>query len=260
MSSLEPTLNQLDEFVDRGAFVAPTIDPSKTVLLVLDMQKLIVDPQGAGYVQSVGGAPEGKDTVEPVVRVIEACRDRGIQVVYSLWGLRPDGLDKGICAPKWPALEPGTPQSPASWGNRDAEFDDAIKPREDEPVMYKHRFSSFYHTPLDEYMRELGADTLVIAGVTSANCAHATAIDGWNMNYKIVVLADTTTAVPASNENQPLGYGQHWEALRNIQMNYGDVLLSSEFFEKLGGATNGAQPGFAGTTQGQPAATQTSAY
>ncbi|MDB5937436.1 MAG: hypothetical protein JWQ01_4780, partial [Massilia sp.] len=96
-----------------------------------------------------------------------------------------------------------------------------------------HRFSSFYHTPLDEFMRELGADTLVIAGVTSANCAVATAIDGWNMNYKIILLADTTTAVPATNPDQPLGYGQHWEALRNIQMNYGDILLSTEFLDKL---------------------------
>jgi nicotinamidase-related amidase len=82
-------------------------------------------------------------------------------------------------------------------------------------------------------MRELGADTLVIAGVTSANCAHATAIDGWNMNYKVIVLADTTTAVPSSREDQPLGYGQHWEALRNIQMNYGDVITVAEFLERV---------------------------
>jgi biuret amidohydrolase len=234
MSSLDFTLEHLDDVVDRSAFVAPEIDPSKTVLLVLDMQKLIVDPDGAGHVPSVGGAPEGKDTIEPVNRVIEACRAKGIPVVWSLWGLRGDGLDKGLCKAKWPALNPGAPDSPASWGNRDAELDDAMQPAEGEPVMYKHRFSSFYHTPLDEYMRELGADTLVIAGVTSANCAHATAIDGWNMNYKIVLLADTTTAVPAPNENQPDGYGQHWEALRNIQMNYGDVRLSSEFFELIG--------------------------
>lgn len=234
MSSLDFTYEHLDDVVDRSAMVSPTIDASKTVLLVLDMQKLIVTPGGAGYVESVGGAPEGKDTVEQVNRTIEVCRERGIPIVWSLWGLRGDGLDAGRAKEKWPGLNPGAPDSPASWGNRDAEFDDAMKPREDEPVMYKHRFSSFYHTPLDEYMRELGADTLVIAGVTSANCAITTAIDGWNMNYKMILLADTTTAVPASNKDQPLGYGQHWEALRNFQMNYGDVLTVDEFVEKVG--------------------------
>ncbi len=242
MSSLDFTYEHLDDVIDRSASVAPVIDPAKTVLLVLDMQKLIVDPEGAGYVPSVGGAPAGKDTIEQVNRTIDACRGLGVQVVWSLWGLRGDGLDAGICTAKWPGLEPGAPHSPASWGNRDAELDDAMEPADGEPVMYKHRFSSFYHTPLDEYMRELGADTLVIAGVTSANCAHATAIDGWNMNYKIVVLADTTTAVPAPLEDQPLGYGQHWEALRNIQMNYGDVATVSEFLERVTPGNREAQP------------------
>jgi len=238
-SSLDFTLQHLDEAVDRSNRFITEIDPKKTVLLVLDMQKLIIDPDGAGYVKSVGGAPEGKDTIEPTNRVIDACRNAGIHVVWSLWGLRPDGLDTGIAAPKWAGLNPGAPDSPASWGQRDAELHDDMHPRDGEPQIYKHRFSSFYNTPLDEYMRELGADTLVIAGVTSANCAMATSIDGWNKNYRIVLLADTTTAVPATNEDQPLGYGQHWEALRNIQMNYGDVLLSSEFFDLLNRA--GAQ-------------------
>lgn len=242
MSSLDYTYEHLDDVVERVAWVAPEIDPAKAVLLVLDMQKLIVDPDGVGYVPSVGGAPAGKDTIEPVQRTIAACRELGMQVVWSLWGLRGDGLDAGLCKAKWPPLEPGTPASPASWGNRDAELDDAMHPAENEPVMYKHRFSSFYHTPLDEYMRQLGADTLVIAGVTSANCAHATAIDGWNMNYKVIVLADTTTAVPASNADQPLGYGQHWEALRNIQMNYGDVLTVAEFLERVQSSDRAAQP------------------
>jgi ureidoacrylate peracid hydrolase len=233
MSSLNFTLQHLDDVIDRSHRAIDTIDPKRTLLLVLDMQKLIIDPDGAGYVKSVGGAPEGVDTIEPTNRVIDACREAGIPVVWSLWGLRPDGIDKGICAPKWPGLNPGAPDSPASWGNRDAELHDDMAPREDEPRIYKHRFSSFYHTPLNEYMREYDADTLIIAGVTSANCGVATTIDGWNMNYKVAILADTTTAVPAVNDDQPLGYGQHWEALRNIQMNYGDVLLSSEFLEML---------------------------
>jgi nicotinamidase-related amidase len=233
VSSLDFTLEHLDDVIDRTYRAVTAIDPKRTMLLVLDMQKLIIDPDGAGYVKSVGGAPEGVDTIEPTNRVIDACRAAGIPVVWSLWGLRPDGIDKGMCAPKWPGLNPGAPDSPASWGNRDAELHDAMKPRDDEPQIYKHRFSSFYHTPLGEYMREYDADTLIIAGVTSANCGVATAIDAWNMNYKVAILADTTTAVPASNEDQPLGYGQHWEALRNVQMNYGDVLLSSEFLEML---------------------------
>jgi nicotinamidase-related amidase len=235
MSSLDFTYDHIDDVLPRGAWVAPTIDPARTMLLVLDVQNLIVSESGAAYVQSVGGAPEGKDTIEPIKRVLEACRDKGIPVVWSLWGLRPDGMDAGLAKAKWPGLDCGSPTSPGSWGNPagDDLLHPEMKPLDGEPVMYKHRFSSFYNTPLEEYLREDDRDTLIIIGVTSANCMHSTAIDGWNKNYKIVCVADTTTAVPAPNEDQPLGYGQHWESLRNIQMNYGDVLLSTELIEKL---------------------------
>lgn len=235
MSSLDFTYENIDKVLPRGAWVAPTIDPKRTMLLVLDVQNLIVNETGAAYVKSVGGAPEGKDTLEPIKRVLEGCRDKGIPVVWSLWGLRPDSKDAGLAKAKWPGLDCGAPNSPASWGNPTGDdlLHTDMKPLKDEPVMYKHRFSSFYNTPLEEYMREDDRDTLIIIGVTSANCMHSTAIDGWNKNYKIVCVADTTTAVPAPNEEQPLGYGQHWEALRNIQMNYGDVLLSSELLDKL---------------------------
>jgi ureidoacrylate peracid hydrolase len=235
MSSLDYTYDHIDDVLPRGAWVAPEIDPARTMLLVLDVQNLIVNETGAGYVKSVGGAPEGKDTLEPIKRVLEACRDKEIPVVWSLWGLRPDGRDAGLAKDKWPGLDCGAPGSPASWGNPtgDDQLHPDMKPLDGEPVMYKHRFSSFYNTPLEEYLREDDRDTLIIVGVTSANCMHATALDGWNKNYKIVCVADTTTAVPAPNEEQPLGYGQHWEALRNIQMNYGDVLLSTELLEKL---------------------------
>lgn len=233
MSSLDYTYTHLDEIIDRSAFVVPIIDPAKTLLLVLDMQKACVTPGGAMYIESVGGAPEGKDVVEPVTKVLEACRAKGIPVVWSLWGLRPDGKDAGIADKKWPGVLPLS-DFPGSWGNGGDELDDALKPLDDEPIIRKHRFSSFYHTPLNEYMRRAGADTLVIAGVSTGNCVMATAIDGANQDYRVIVLADTATAIPATLSEQPLGYGQHWEALRNIQANHGDVLLTTEFLHKIG--------------------------
>ena len=241
MSSLDYTYEHLDDVIDRTFRVAPEIDHTKTALLVLDLQKLICDPAGAAYVESVAGAPAGQDVLGPVRNVIDSCRDVGMHIMWSLWGLEGDGRDTGIAALKWPGMEPGTPGSPATWGNRDAELVDGFEALPGEPVVYKHRFSSCYNTPVLEYMREWGIETLVICGVTSANCAHATTIDAWNQNYKVIVLADTTTSIPHPGENQPLGTGQHWEALRNIQMNYGDILTSQEFLALLNDSTGSGE-------------------
>lgn len=224
--------------------VAPEIDPSRTALLVLDAQKLIMEREGTGYCPSVAGAPSGEETIEPTERVVERCREEGIPVIWSMWGLRPDGWDAGPYALKWPPLNPGQPGSPVTWGHpHTEELAGNLQPREGEPVIRKHRFSTFYNTSFDDYLRQYGIEYLVIAGVTCANCGHATAIDGCNRDYKVIMLADCSTSIPHptaytdsgadSGAEPPMGYGQHWEALRNIQMNYGDVLTSPEFFDKL---------------------------
>ncbi len=239
MSSLDYTYQHIDEVIDRSHMITKKLDPKKTLLLVLDMQKGCVTPGGAMYIESIGGAPEGKDTVPVVAQVLQACRDAGIPVVWSMWGLRPDGKDAGYADTKW-GLEGQLADFPASWGNGADELDDTLKPDPDEPVIRKHRFSSFYGTPLTEDMRRAGADPLVIAGVSTGNCVITTAIDGANQDFKVITLADTNAAIPATLDNQPDGYGQHWEALRNIQANHGDVWLSTEFLEQLESATASA--------------------
>jgi nicotinamidase-related amidase len=231
MSSLDFTYKHIDDYIDRSAMLAPTIDPKKTMLLVLDMQKACAEPGGAMYIPSTGGAPEGKDVVQPVVNVLAACRAKGIPVVWSLWGLRPDGKDAGFADVKW-GLVDQLATFPGSWGNGGDELVDELKPLPDEPVIRKHRFSSFYGTALTEYMRRAGCDTLVVAGLSTGNCQLATAIDGANQDFKIVVLADTTAAIP-SGKDDPMGYGQHWEALRQIQANHGDVRTSIEFLQMI---------------------------
>ncbi len=233
MSTLDYTYENIDKVIDRSARVAPTIDPEHTMLHVLDMQKACVTPGGAMYIESTGGAPEGKDTVQPVLTVLETCRAKGIPVVWSKWGLRSDGKDAGMADKKWPGALPLS-TFPGAWGNGGDELDDAMKPLDGEPIIEKHRFSSFYNTRLNEYMRKAGADTLIVAGVSTGNCVISTAIDAANTDYKIIVLADTTTAIPSGLPDEPLGYGQHWEMLRNIQANHGDVLLSTEFLAQIG--------------------------
>jgi ureidoacrylate peracid hydrolase len=62
----------------------------------------------------------------------------------------------------------------------------------DEIIVKKHRYSAFYGTDLEIILRGLGIDTVVIAGVTTENCCHATARDALFRDYKVVFLSDAT--------------------------------------------------------------------
>jgi nicotinamidase-related amidase len=110
-------------------------------------------------------------------------------------------------------------------------------PQKGEPAIKKHRNSSFYGTPFNEYLTEDNAEYLVIVGSSTANCVPTTARDGFDRGFKVIVIADAGTAIPLNfhgrdpkyDKNTPEGHGQYWESLRNIQAQYAEVMSSDEF-------------------------------
>jgi nicotinamidase-related amidase len=54
----------------------------------------------------------------------------------------------------------------------------------------KQRFSAFYQTNLDDILAELGARTLIMAGITTAWCVRSTAVDAYQRDYQVVLASD----------------------------------------------------------------------
>jgi hypothetical protein len=61
-----------------------------------------------------------------------------------------------------------------------------IGPQGNDIVIKKHRYSGFYGTDLEIVLRGLGVDTVIVTGVTTENCCHATARDAMFRDYKVV--------------------------------------------------------------------------
>jgi nicotinamidase-related amidase len=62
-------------------------------------------------------------------------------------------------------------------------------------VLWKPRWSAYHRTPLDEHLRELGVDTVVVAGCNFPNCPRATVFDASERDYRVVVVPDATSQV-----------------------------------------------------------------
>ena len=226
--------DKLNKYVDRSNSFTKKLDLKRTVLHCLDIQNLCLNPRGADYIESVAGAPSGADTLGPAMRILDLAREKGIKVTWSMWGMRPDGADLGVYKLKYP-----------SWKDHDLPFNhetwngalcDGFEPRKGEPVIKKHRNSSFYGTPLNEYLTEDNAEYLIIVGSSTANCVPTTARDGFDRGFKVIVVADAGTAIPVNphgrnpkyDDATPEGFGQYWELLRNIQVQYAEVMSSDE--------------------------------
>ena len=154
------------------------IDPSTTALIVVDMQNDFVAP--GAPMQS----PAGHAMLPHLQRALACCREHGIPVIYTAHVHRAGGCDLGLLAHAPPigrgeALVDGSPGA--------AIFPE-IAPRDGEIVITKHRFSAFYGTDLEIILRGLGVTTVVITGVTTENCCHATARDAFFRDFQVVFL------------------------------------------------------------------------
>jgi nicotinamidase-related amidase len=80
-----------------------------------------------------------------------------------------------------PALNVLTPDSP--WVQVDAR----LAPVDGEVVVEKQWASAFFGTDIDAQLRERGVDSLVVTGLTTSGCVRATAVDGLQYDYPVVV-------------------------------------------------------------------------
>ena len=72
-------------------------------------------------------------------------------------------------------------------GSHWVEIDPRVAPVAGEEVIEKQWASGFFKTSLDARLTAAGADSLVVTGLTTSGCVRATAVDGLQFNYPVVV-------------------------------------------------------------------------
>ena len=170
------------------------IDPGTTALIVVDMENDFVAP-GAPL-----EAPAGRAMVPNLQRALACCREVGIPIIYTAHAHRPGGSDLGRRFAVHPAIGQGKALVDGTPG---VSIFPEVAPRDGEVVITKHRYSAFYGTDLEIILRGLGVTTVVIVGVTTENCCHATARDALFRDYRVIFLADAT----ATSDYPDRGYG-----------------------------------------------------
>jgi len=115
-------------------------------------------------------------------RAIEAARAAGVSVVYA--------NDEGG---SWQNDAPRVVQ--AALRGRGGELLEALVPADGEPVLLKHRYSAFDHTPLDILLASRNVERVVLVGAATEGCVVQTAIDAreQGLHASIVVNACVTT-------------------------------------------------------------------
>lgn len=148
----------------------------KPALVIVDMIK-----DNVGTEKHHRVAREAREIVSPLKRFIDFSREEKIPVIYANDSfLKDDFIFQGGLAEH------------ALRGTEGARVIDEIAPADGDYVMGKLRFSAFFRTDLDQVLRRLGVDTVLVAGISTVWCVLLTAADAVANDFFTVILEDLT--------------------------------------------------------------------
>jgi ureidoacrylate peracid hydrolase len=217
-----------------------TIQIPKTAVIVVDMQNDF-GAKGGMFDRAGLDISVIQSTVRPTSRVLASARQSGIAIVYLKMGFRPDlsdlgdsespnrtrhlhfGVGQRLSAPD------GTEGRMLIRDTWNTDIVTELKPESGDTVVYKHRFSGFFETELDDVLKSLGIKYLIVTGCTTSVCVESTVRDAMFRDYSCVLLADCM--------GEPIGNGlprsNHEASLLTMQTLFGWVSTSEAFLKSL---------------------------
>ena len=180
---------------------------ARAAVVVIDFIRAYTTPGAAFYAAGVVSA------VDATVPLLAAARDARVPVIYTKVLYHRSGSDGGLFVRKVPALRVLVEGEPLG------DIDPRIPPRDEDLVIVKNYPSAFFGTSLAPTLMAQGIDTLVLTGCSTSGCVRATAVDGIQHGFRVIVPRE---CVGDRHD------GPHDASLFDIHAKYGDVVSRQE--------------------------------
>ena len=195
---LEKILIELGPYRERKS----KLTPAQTALLVIDLQHFF----------SQIAQPILKNTMQ----VIQSCREKNIQVIFTQHGHVNPASDGGVLAEWWGEI--------IRYGTEDWKFLSEIKIESKDIIIPKKRYSAFFETDLDPMLRSKGIRNLIISGVMTNLCCETTARDAFMRDYRVFFLIDGTATRSTD---------LHLATLKNLGFGFAYLVTCNELINNL---------------------------
>jgi len=184
----------------------PSIDPSMTALLVIDLQGSLSQQT---YPRSTD------DVVASAIELIDVAHEVGVTVIHIRAGNESDGRD-------WIFTDTEDNRPRRVWALDDMRFDSRVYPRDGDIVITKRQWGAFYDSGLELQLRRRDLDTLVLCGIATNFAVESTARDGWQRGFRLLFVEDAMAG---------LAPGDHEFAFSRIFPRMGRILSVSELID-----------------------------
>ena len=162
---------------------------------------------------------EADDVVQANIELMNAFHQAQMPVVLTTVVYHNEE-QASVFRARVPALNLLTPDS--QW----VQFDPRLPIIETDLQLEKRHASSFHGTDLDNWLRTNQVDTVVVTGLTTSGCVRATAVDGLQNNYRVLVPREAC----GDRDEQA-----HEANLYDLNAKYADVVSLREVLDSLPG-------------------------
>jgi nicotinamidase-related amidase len=219
------------EFIPGKGRILPLserVDPTSTALVVVDVQNDFCDPDGAF------GKLDNDVSMMPAMaaslhQLIDAARHQGMLIIWVR--ATYDAVDTSAALAETYNRR-GFHQSQCLEGSWGADWY-CVAPQNaaNEVVLTKHRFSPFWDTAIDLYLRSNGIRSVVVTGVVTSGCVESTVRDAFFNDYYTVVAEDCVAEASAD---------RHRNALIKMAQAFGLVVPAAEIMQVWDGNAHNA--------------------
>jgi gluconolactonase len=185
--------------------VALKFDPRKSALIIQDLQNDVIMPGGAFTKPDASPAEHAKkqNVVGNVRALASAARAAGMPVVHVWYIVEKGAVGLKQNAPLFQAVKA---TNGLVRGSRGAAPVKGLEARRGDHVVEKTRMNAFHGTNLDNLLRGLGAETVVITGAWTNFSIEHTARHAADAGYNAVVVTDGTSTINDEWQDAALNY------------------------------------------------------
>ena len=177
-------------------------------LIVIDVQKAFEDPSW--------GPRNNPEAETNIAQLLEVWRERKLPVFHV----------RHVSAARF------------ARGTAGFEFKEEAAPKAGEPVLEKTVNSAFIGTDLEERLRSMACDTVVIVGLTTNHCVETTTRMAGNLGFTTYLVSDATATFDRVGPDGFVHKAEdiHRMTLANLHEEFATIVSSHELMDRLLGA------------------------